>query len=40
LKDEHLILGRDATGAGLYPHVANRLERFGGKPPIERYDIS
>jgi hypothetical protein len=38
LKDEHLILGRDATGAGLYQHIANRLVH--GKPPIENFVIS
>ena len=40
LKDEHLIFGRDATGAEFYRHVANRLEGFEGKPSIESYNIS
>jgi DNA-binding transcriptional LysR family regulator len=40
LKDEHFVLGREATAAGFDDHATERIARFGGRLSSSTHDIS
>ncbi len=40
LKDEHFVMGREATAAGFDDHATERIARVGGRPSLTMHDAS